>query len=64
MKLLLCVGKSVLKCQKLAAEQHLSANKLQAYFTNRIEKYINSKQREIIGWDEILMERLIQVPLS
>lgn len=42
------------KCQKLAAEQHLSANKLQAYFTNRIEKYINSKQREIIGWDEIL----------
>lgn len=42
------------KCQKFAAEQHLSANKLQAYFTNRIEKYINSKQREIIGWDEIL----------
>lgn len=42
------------KCQKLVAEQHLSANKLQAYFTNRIEKYINSKQREIIGWDEIL----------
>ena len=42
------------KCQKLAAEQHLSTNKLQAYFTNRIEKYINSKQREIIGWDEIL----------
>lgn len=42
------------KCQKLATEQHLSANKLQAYFTNRIEKYINSKQREIIGWDEIL----------
>jgi hexosaminidase len=27
---------------------------LQSYFINRMEKYINSKGRKIIGWDEIL----------
>lgn len=27
---------------------------LQSYFIQRIEKYINSKGRQIIGWDEIL----------
>ncbi len=42
------------KCQKVAAEHNLKLNKLQAYFTNRVEKHINSKGREIIGWDEIL----------
>lgn len=42
------------KCQKVAAEQNLKLNKLQAYFTNRVEKYINGKGRKIIGWDEIL----------
>ena len=29
-------------------------NDLQSYFVTRIEKYINSKGRNIIGWDEIL----------
>ncbi len=42
------------KCQKVAADHQLQLNKLQAYFTNRIEKYINEKERNIIGWDEIL----------
>ncbi len=27
---------------------------LQSYFIQRIEKYLNSKGRDIIGWDEIL----------
>ena len=27
---------------------------MQSYFIQRIEKYLNSKGREIIGWDEIL----------
>lgn len=30
------------------------AHELQSYFIERIEKYINSKGRKIIGWDEIL----------
>ena len=34
--------------------QGLTAKKLQGYFTNRIEKFINSKGRRLIGWDEIL----------
>ena len=42
------------KCKKVAAENNLKLNKLQAYFTNRVEKYINGKGREIVGWDEIL----------
>lgn len=42
------------KCQKVMSEQGLTAKKLQGYFTNRIEKFINSKGRKIIGWDEIL----------
>lgn len=29
-------------------------NKLQGYFMSRIEKYLNSKGRRIIGWDEVL----------
>ena len=27
---------------------------LQSYFIQRIEKFINSKGRKLIGWDEIL----------
>lgn len=42
------------RCQKVAKDEKLPLNKLQAYFTNRVEKYINSKGRQIIGWDEIL----------
>ncbi len=29
-------------------------NEMQSYFIHRIEKFINSKGRKIIGWDEIL----------
>lgn len=42
------------KCQALAKEHSLAASKMQGYFTNRIEKFVNSRGRRIIGWDEIL----------
>ena len=42
------------KCQRVMQAQGLTAKKLQGYFTNRIEKFINSKGRRLIGWDEIL----------
>ena len=43
------------KCQKRIKDNHLKdENELQSYFVQRIEKYINSKGRQIIGWDEIL----------
>ncbi len=42
-------------CQQLIKEKNLKdEHGLQSYFINRIEKYINSKGRNIIGWDEIL----------
>ncbi|GAA4304932.1 hypothetical protein GCM10023143_09740 [Compostibacter hankyongensis] len=42
-------------CQKLIREKGLKNEEgLQSYFVQRIEKYLNSKGREIIGWDEIL----------
>jgi hexosaminidase len=42
-------------CQKLIKEKGLKdEHGLQSYFIGRIEKYLNSKGRQIIGWDEIL----------
>jgi hexosaminidase len=42
-------------CQKLIRKQHLKNEEgLQSYFIQRIEKFVNSKGRSIIGWDEIL----------
>jgi hexosaminidase len=42
-------------CQKLMKEQGLKTeDELQSYFIQRIEKFVNSKGRSIIGWDEIL----------
>lgn len=42
-------------CQQLIKEHHLKdEHGLQSYFVQRMEKYINSKGRKIIGWDEIL----------
>jgi hexosaminidase len=42
-------------CQQLIREKGLKNEEgLQSYFIERIEKYLNSKGREIIGWDEIL----------
>lgn len=43
------------KCQKRIKDLGLKDEEgLQSYFVQRIEKYINSKGRQIIGWDEIL----------
>ena len=42
-------------CQQLIKDNNLKdEHGLQSYFINRIEKYINSKGKKIIGWDEIL----------
>ncbi|MEO6313894.1 MAG: beta-N-acetylhexosaminidase [Chitinophagaceae bacterium] len=42
-------------CQELIKEKGLKdEHGLQSYFIGRIEKYINSKGKSIIGWDEIL----------
>ena len=42
-------------CQKLIKDKNLKdENGLQSYFIQRIEKYLNSKGRKTIGWDEIL----------
>jgi hexosaminidase len=41
--------------QQLIKEKGLKdEHELQSYFIQRMEKYINSKGRKIIGWDEIL----------
>lgn len=43
------------KCQERMKELGLkNEEELQSYFIQRIEKYLNSKGRTIIGWDEIL----------
>ena len=42
-------------CQQLIKDNNLKdEHGLQSYFIQRIEKYINSKGKKIIGWDEIL----------
>lgn len=42
-------------CQNLIKEKGLKDEEgLQSYFIQRIEKFVNSKGRNIIGWDEIL----------
>lgn len=42
-------------CQQLIKDNNLKdEHGLQSYFINHIEKYLNSKGRNIIGWDEIL----------
>jgi hexosaminidase len=43
------------KCRKRMKEMGLkNVEELQSYFIRRIEKYLNSKGRKIVGWDEIL----------
>ena len=43
------------KCQaRIKAEGLKDENELQSYFVKRIEKFILSKNRRMIGWDEIL----------
>ena len=42
-------------CQKRMTDNGLkNTHELQSYFVKRMEKYINSKGKKIIGWDEIL----------
>lgn len=42
-------------CQKrIAAENLENEEELQSYFIKRIEKFINSHNKKLIGWDEIL----------
>ncbi len=42
-------------CRRLISDQNLNdENGLQSYFIGRIEKFVNSQGRQIIGWDEIL----------
>ena len=41
--------------QELMKRENLKdVNEVQSYFVRRMEKYINSKGKKIIGWDEIL----------
>lgn len=43
------------KCQaRIQAEQLKDESELQSYFIRRIEKFIISKGRKLLGWDEIL----------
>lgn len=43
------------KCQKRMTDNKLKdEHELQSYFIQRMEKYINSKGKVLIGWDEIL----------
>lgn len=47
--------KACLHCQKRIKEEKLSnEEELQSYFVGRIAKYVQSKGRRVIGWDEIL----------
>lgn len=42
-------------CQSRIKKENLKdEHELQSYFIKRIEKYVNSKGKQIIGWDEIL----------
>lgn len=47
--------KNCAACQQLIKDKDLKdENGLQSYFIHRIEKFVNSKGKKIIGWDEIL----------
>jgi hexosaminidase len=47
--------KQCVQCQSIIKKENLKdEHELQSYFIKRIENYVNSKGRQIIGWDEIL----------
>lgn len=47
--------KNCASCQALIKKEGLKdEHELQSYFITRMENYLNSKGRQIIGWDEIL----------
>ncbi len=55
------VWKNSAFCQELIKKEKLGDEEgLQSYFVSRVAKYIQSKGREIIGWDEILEGGLAQ----
>jgi hexosaminidase len=47
--------RTCIHCQELIKKENLKdENELQSYFIKRIEKFLNTKNKTIIGWDEIL----------
>jgi len=47
--------KACANCQSIIKKENLKdEHELQSYFITRIEKYLNGKGKQIIGWDEIL----------
>ncbi len=51
--------KNCLDCQARIKNEELgSVENLQVYFTNRIADYLESKGKQIIGWNEILNDKL------
>ncbi len=47
--------KNCQKCQQRIKDENLKdEHELQSYFIKRMEKFINSKGKQIVGWDEIL----------
>lgn len=47
--------KKCANCQALIKKEGLKdEHELQSYFIKRVERFVNSKGRQIIGWDEIL----------
>jgi len=47
--------KTCSECQELMKKEGLkNEEELQSYFTKRIEQFLNSKGKTLIGWDEIL----------
>ena len=43
------------KCQKRMQQEHLkSERELQSYLIRRVEQFLNTRGRKLIGWDEIL----------
>ena len=53
--------KACANCQRRIAQenikgdgQHSAEDRLQGYFMKRVERYLNSKGRKAIGWDELL----------
>lgn len=43
------------RCQKRMQDENLqNGEELQSYFVKRMEKFVHSKSRKLIGWDEIL----------
>lgn len=53
--------KNCVHCQERMKQEHLTKEaELQTYFINRIENYLNTKGKKIIGWDEILEGGILQ----